>query len=591
MTDFNLKLIFQAIDKVSAPAGRMAKAIGSLARNTGLDQVAKTAGTAGKALGTTAKEAAKVAGAFSLAAGGVFAFVKSNANTADLIAKTADKLGVGIESLQRLEHHAELSGVANTALHDSLRFLQNGAGEAARGMGAAKDTFAALGIAVTDGNGKLKDAESLMFEIADAMTRSEDPAARVAVAQDLFGRSGVDMINALKGGSQAMKESGKEAEELGLISEKQARQAEAFNDAVTKLSRVLENIGFILANQLMPPLTEFVGWLKELAVEAKPEVARRFKAALESIKSVLPELSSGFGAVISVIGVIIGWLATGIEATVGWERAIQILASILGLNLLKSLWASGKATFAFARALVVAAAKMLILGGRAALSMIGGLTKVKSALALAATGVRMLGSAILATPIGWLIGGLALAAGAAWLLWENWEQIAAYLGGLWDEVTAAFDQGVIQGFAKLIENFNPVSLMSAAINGLVRYLFGIDLAAIGREWIGGFGEGVSETLADLMNWMVETLKETLSFLPDSWLEKIGMADLSAGGSATAASFRTGNIASALPGQSGFSGELRISIDGAPPGTRVETVRKKGDDIDLRTDVGYSMAGG
>jgi hypothetical protein len=223
--------------------------------------------------------------------------------------------------------------------------------------------------------------------------------------------------------------------------------------------------------------------------------------------------------------------------------------------------------------------------------MIGGLTKVKSALALAATGVRMLGSAILATPIGWLIGGLALAAGAAWLLWENWEQIAAYLGGLWDEVTAAFDQGVIQGFAKLIENFNPVSLMSAAINGLVRYLFGIDLAAIGREWIGGFGEGVSETLADLMNWMVETLKETLSFLPDSWLEKIGMADLSAGGSATAASFRTGNIASALPGQSGFSGELRISIDGAPPGTRVETVRKKGDDIDLRTDVGYSMAGG
>jgi TP901 family phage tail tape measure protein len=588
VTEFNLKLIFQAIDRVSAPAGKMAKAIGQLSRDTGLDQVAKTAGPAAAALGKTAGEAAKVAGALSLAAGGGFAFVKKFANAGDVIAKTADKLGVGIESLQRLEHHAELSGVSTSSLHTSLRFLLNAAGQASNGLGGAKDTFAALGVAVTDGSGKLKDAETLMFEVADAMARIEDPAARVSVAQSIFGESGVDMINALKNGSAAMRESGKEAERLGIISEEQARQAEVFNDAVTKLTRVLSNIGFIIANQLMPPLTEFVGWLQEVAIEARPEILEAFQNALAMLKEILPSLTSGMGATVAVIGTLIGWLAWAVEFTIGWEKAGHVLAALFAGKLLGSILGAIGPVFLFGRALLFAAGKMLLLGGRATASLIRGLGRLAPVFKAAAGGARALGLAILSTPIGWIIAGIATVIAVAWLLYENWEEVSAYFSKLWDEVTAAFDKGFIQGILKLIENFNPVSLLIDAVNGLIKYLFGIDLMAIGSEWIGGFGAGVRQSFAELINWIVGTLKETLSFLPDSWLEKLGMSGLSAaGGAAPAASA----VPSALaPGsQSSFSGELRISIPDAPKGTRVETVRTKGDDLSLISDVGYAMA--
>jgi TP901 family phage tail tape measure protein len=588
VTEFNLKLIFQAIDRISAPAGKMAKAIGQLSRDTGLDEVAKTAGPAAKALGKTALEAGKVAGALSLAAGGGFAFVKKFANAGDVIAKTADKLGVGIEALQRLEHHAELSGVASGSLHDSLRFLLNAAGEASKGMGAARETFADLGISVTDGSGRMKDAETLMYEVADAMSRIEDPVTRVSMAQDLFGRSGVDLINALKGGADVMRASGKEAERLGIITEEQARQAEVFNDSVSRLTRVLSNIGFILANQLMPPLTEFVGWLQEVAIEARPEILEAFQSGLAAVQEVLPALVSGMGTTTAVVGTLVGWLAWAVELTIGWERAGQVLMGLFAGKLLASIVGAIGPVFIFGRALLFAAGKMLLLGGRAAASLIGSLGRLSPVLKAAAGGVRALGLAIMSTPVGWIIAGIATVIAVAWLLYENWEEISAYFSKLWNEVTAAFDEGFIQGIMKLIENFNPVSILIDAVNGLIKYLFGIDLMAIGSEWIGGFGEGVRQTFTDLMNWIVGTLKETLSFLPESWLEKLGMSGLSdAGGVAPAASAVPTALA---PGnQSSFSGELRISIPDAPKGTRVETVRKKGDDLSLISDVGYAMA--
>jgi len=213
--DFNLKLVFEVLDRATAPMRRIGEAVGRIGKATGLDKVAQATGAVGVGLAAVGREAIRfgglVAGGVTAAGGALFALVKRSAGAADELAKTADKLGVGIAALQRLEYHAGLSGVATGQLRDSVRFLLNAAGEAAQGIGAAGDTFARLGIQVTDNTGKLKSAETLMYEIADAIAKVEDPTLRVSIAQDLFGRSGAGMINMLKGGAESMLAAGREA--------------------------------------------------------------------------------------------------------------------------------------------------------------------------------------------------------------------------------------------------------------------------------------------------------------------------------------------------------------------------------------------
>ncbi len=48
--------------------------------------------------------------------------------------------------------------------------------------------------------------------------------------------------------------------------------------------------------------------------------------------------------------------------------------------------------------------------------------------------IYSLGAALLTTPVGWIIMGIAAVIAAAWLLYNNWDQVVAFLGQLWGEM-------------------------------------------------------------------------------------------------------------------------------------------------------------
>lgn len=240
----------------------MAEPIGSLRVLLGLDSAqfteglktsqgklsgfAKSAGVAGAAIG------AAIAGT-AVALGSA---IKGAIDNADELSKASQKIGVSVEELSRLKYAAELSDVSLEGLTGGLKRLSaNMAEVASGGTGKAAEAFAALGISVTDANGKLKGGEVVLKEVAGQFGAMQDGAGKTALAMAIFGKSGSDLIPLLNSGADGLAQMAAEADALGLtIDTKTAKSAEAFNDNLTRLKSVGSGVTTQLAAQLLPAL-------------------------------------------------------------------------------------------------------------------------------------------------------------------------------------------------------------------------------------------------------------------------------------------------------------------------------------------------
>lgn len=196
--------------------------------------------------------------------------VKRAIDTADEMSKAALKAGVSTEALSRLAWAGELSDVSLGALTTSIGRLNNVMAEMARG--GATDTkaiFDALGIAVTDADGKLRSGDHVFYELADRFAAMENGAERSALAIQIFGRSGAELVPLLVNGSAGLRDMADEADRLGkTISTQTGRDAEEFNDSLTRLKAVAEGLALTVATDLLPELNRFTNWLNDPSIAA-----------------------------------------------------------------------------------------------------------------------------------------------------------------------------------------------------------------------------------------------------------------------------------------------------------------------------------
>jgi hypothetical protein len=206
----------------------------------------------------TAKRAGVAIGAALAGAATVTAYaIKSEIDRADELSKAGQKIGVSTEALSALEYAARLSDV-------SLQQLSTGIGKLSQNMVAAvsgnkqlSGAFDAIGVSVTDANGKLRGADEVFLDLADVFKSLPDGADQTALAMQLMGKSGRDMVPLLNGGSEAITAMTEEARTLGLVvSDEFGKQAEEFNDALTKARAGLEGAASTVATQLTPTLLE-----------------------------------------------------------------------------------------------------------------------------------------------------------------------------------------------------------------------------------------------------------------------------------------------------------------------------------------------
>jgi hypothetical protein len=180
----------------------------------------------------------------------------------DNLSKTSQKIGVPVEQLTALQHAADLSDVSSETLTKALGKLAKSTLDAAQGSTTAVAAYQALGISFQDSTGHMKSVGDLLPQIADKFAMMKDGTAKTALAMQIFGRAGADLIPLLNGGSAGLKEMTDEARQLGLIiSGDTAVTAENFNDNLTRLKDVLRGVVVQLTANILPALAQFSQFL------------------------------------------------------------------------------------------------------------------------------------------------------------------------------------------------------------------------------------------------------------------------------------------------------------------------------------------
>ena len=121
------------------------------------------------------------------------------------------------------------------------------------------DGYKRIGVEVLDSNGLLKDSETLMFEVADGLRGLESDSEKAALAQQLLGRSGADLLPLFKEGSKGIADLQQQARDLGLEwSTTAANDAAAYEDAMTNLSGAFKGMTNFIGSSVLPVFTDWI---------------------------------------------------------------------------------------------------------------------------------------------------------------------------------------------------------------------------------------------------------------------------------------------------------------------------------------------
>ncbi|KAB7624318.1 hypothetical protein [Alkalilimnicola sp. S0819] len=586
MAEMRAAVIMELVDRITKPVRRIRATVRQFAERSGFARLGRDVRRVGERFQVVRSEAGRLArrigivGAAAGAAGAaLFGMTNHVARAGDNIAKTARKLGLGVEELQQYRYAAERSGVAQQTFDMALQRFTRRAAEAAAGTGEARDALRYLGIDLQDANGKMRPSGKLLQDVSDRMAEIEDPALRVRLAFKLFDSEGVNMVNMLGEGSAAMREMMAEKRRLGQLSEEGAERSEDYTDAMSKFMAALGGVRDAVVTKIMPAMTRWLTQTAELIAANREVITQRL---INGIKSFWEKLKA--------VGAAISWL---VDLVGGWRVALGIVAALIGAKLIASVGS-----------LVVA---MFTLGK----GFIG-----------AAIATKGFGLALLATPVGWIIAAVAAIAAAVYLIVKHWEPISAWFSRLWDaiggtvyfalerikgffsgiwgaitgalqsgldRVKGLFKDGILVGLSKILLAFSPVNLIMKPLNALFKAVMGYDLSTAGKKLIGSFGNGISERFLAVRQWLTGKIRALIDWMPDWVKDKLG---LQGGGGAMPLGepLRAGGnspVRSAGQVNANVGGVLRIEFDdqGRP---RVGAARAEGG-MELDVDAGLMGA--
>ena len=286
----------------------------------------------GRAIGGLSGTAGRLSGALGslvpLATGaGLAAMAKGAIDAADNMNDLSQKTGVSVESLSKFQQAANASGTSIEGVGAAMIKLNKGL---AAGTGPAADALKAIGVSATDASGKLKTTDAVMLEVADKFKAMPDGAGKTALALQLFGKAGADMIPLLNGGSKAI------TDLSATMTGDFAKGADSLNDKLAALQGKLLGLGVQIGTALMPALNVIADLVINLAnaFAAMPGPLQAIVGGVVALTAAFVVLAPAISAVISIAGVL---ASLQIGATIaGWAAVLgpaitAITAAFTGL--------------------------------------------------------------------------------------------------------------------------------------------------------------------------------------------------------------------------------------------------------------------
>ncbi len=220
--------------KVGAAAARMKKLLSIPAR------IGAMPGTLGSPLTGALTSIPFLGGALAAGLGGagLVGALKHQMDEMVEIGREAKRFGVSTEYLVGIQR---LAGASSEALSHGLNHLWRELGQASGGSVEARSKFRGLGL---DVEALIKlPADERLGQIADTIKALPDPMQQAAMAFELFGKAGGDMLPFLLKGSASMKDSAEQAKLMGLsFSQLDAENVARANKAMKEITGTVEGI-------------------------------------------------------------------------------------------------------------------------------------------------------------------------------------------------------------------------------------------------------------------------------------------------------------------------------------------------------------
>ena len=238
--------------------------------------------------------------------------------------KMAQRIGVTTQALQGLTYAAQQSDVSADSLQYGLQRLAYNVSVVGEHSQWTDQALNKLGMTQAEISGKLKRGAGLdevLGDIAEKFQKMPDGATKASVAMQLFGRTaGPEMIPLLDKGRDGLDALRKEAEDLGIVLDKDAIEAVNENEkAQRRLQAQWEGLKFTIMTQLIPAV--------HALIDAFSKVVSFFQKHREFLYATLAGLAAAI-------------IAVGVAAAAAWWDVVKpvliiegvVSAAILGIQ-------------------------------------------------------------------------------------------------------------------------------------------------------------------------------------------------------------------------------------------------------------------
>ena len=290
--------------------GGLNKGLGKLKTTTNNNVAAmnKLRTAAGNAIGALKA----LAPAIGVAAMGKF--VSDTLTAGDRLEKFSQSTGVAVPLLDKMRKASELAGTDFKTLVKTFPMLANNINQASLGNKKLSAAFGDLGINVHNTDGTLRATDAVLLDIADEFANMKDGVDKASFAYDIFGgKTGEQLIPLLNGGRESIEGLGTAMTEHGV------KRMAAFNDSLTNIQHLFQDVFVSLTEALLPAFEKFVGVISKI-VNVFVSLPKPVQAIIGSLGILVP-------AVVTLVP-LLGAMAFSIKAIAAIKLGAMFTAAV-----------------------------------------------------------------------------------------------------------------------------------------------------------------------------------------------------------------------------------------------------------------------
>lgn len=214
----------------------------------------------GNGIKTAAKWGAGIAAGAGVGGAALFGMAKSAADVGDRVDKLSQKIGLSRTGFQEWEYILSQNGASIEVLQGGMKKLNKTLDDAKSGSASAAESFSRVGLSIDDIQNM--NPEQAFEATVKALQAMPEGAEKAALANELLGRSGSELMPLLNGSAESVEELRKQAHDMGIVLSDDAVAASAkFTDTMDNVKRTLGAITTKIGVSVMPIMQKALDWV------------------------------------------------------------------------------------------------------------------------------------------------------------------------------------------------------------------------------------------------------------------------------------------------------------------------------------------